>query len=113
LTHAEDLGGDLRLILKEGTAVGRTLVLEFEIPLDGDERSGFGEALAASDGEAWVLATVPGPLHRGQNGSGDIRVPLKPIALLRRTSEVEVLPAPKPAAHMKGAALTCFAAELV
>src|SRR5207244_2189078 len=47
LTHTEDLGGDLRLVLNVGTAVTRTLLLEFEIPQEKEEKKGFREALDA------------------------------------------------------------------
>jgi hypothetical protein len=104
LTHAEDLGGDLRLVLKEGTSVARTLLVEFEIPQDIHERNGFREALAASNGEAWVLASVLGPLHSTQNGSGQIRVQLKPVVLLRRIGDIDMVPVLRPATLLKGAA---------
>jgi hypothetical protein len=100
LTHKEDLGGDLRLILKEGAVMSRTLLLEFEIPRE----PGLREALEAGDQEIWVLASVPGPLHASQNGCGQIvRVQLKPVAMLRPASESEPALAPRPIAMAKGA----------
>jgi ABC-type phosphate/phosphonate transport system substrate-binding protein len=100
LIHREDLGGDLRIVLKEGAVVTRTLVLELELPKEPN----FPETLTAANGDAWVLASIPGPAQLIQNGTGQIRVPLKAIALLRSGSEADVVQMPRPLALTKGAA---------
>ncbi len=77
LTHAEDLGGELRLATQEGPVT--RVVVEFKIPVEPRLR----DSLPGEEVDAWLLGRIN--QRSGSNGDGiySLALQFKPIALLK------------------------------